>query len=588
MINNLKLKIKLATACCLLVAALCFLLPAYVYAIDKEPQARHNTSLNDLKNEVLSYFKPLTGKIISVDGISVKIDKGAQRFIRAGMRLYAFKEGVSFVHPITKEPLGKMKIPVGSIEITTTNATESTGVIIKGKPEDFVGAKIKIPATKIRILFYQGDVNWFLGDSYYQKLKESGRFELIDTGIETEDISEIVLEAKEKEAEAALVLRSENFTDHINLTQKLFWISDSKQFSERTVKVDIAYVKDMRFESRLFEVKAAEALLSFQLPFGASRLAVGDLDGGNNSDIIVASGDDIKIYRPGAELQLLQKFKIPSTSEVLWLDTIDTTKNKKDEILITSIYDGDVTSHIYELRGSEFVQLWKSENTFIRKLGSEIIGQKYTDGEGYDGSVFSIIYAEGVYSRGENLKLPANINIYDFQFVRLPRDFVHRNSLSANSLDEPLAILAWDDNGYLNFYNEKGVRIWASKEDFGGFLMKFKRESIGIFDRGEWSVKDRLVIRGSEILAPKRKPLLGMAKGLGYSFSEIRSFWWDGFSVEERALLEEIDGEILDYALAGDKVVVLSKPIFGIRARNILKGENPFGVMLHIFSLKWI
>ena len=557
----------------LLLTAYCLLLTASGHAQTMEPKAGHEASLNALKNELLSYFEPVTGKIASVDGNSVKIDFGTQKSIKTGMRLNAIKEGVSFIHPVTKEPLGRIEIPVGNIEITSVAATDSSGIITKGRPEDFLNAKIKIPGTKIKLLFFQGNVDWFLGDSYYQMLKDSGRFELIDTGIETDDISKITSEAKARGAEAVLVLQSEDFTDHINLIQKIFWVSDSRQFSEKKVLVNITYVKELRFKSGFFGPKEGKVLLSFQLPFGSRHLTVGDLDSDENPDIILSSGNDIRIYRPGVDLKLLWEFKVPSTGEVLWLDTVDTNKNKKDEILITSMRDGEVTSYIYELKDSGFIQIYKLKDTFIRRLGNGVIGQEYSKRDGYDGNVFHITYADGAYKKGENLKLPEGVNIYDFQPV--------------NSSDGKQAILSWDDSGYLNLYNEKGVRIWISREDFGGFSAKFKRESPTVMvERGTWSVKDRLFVKSNEVLAPKRKPLFGMAKGLGYKSSEIRSFWWDGVTVEERGMLEEIGGEILDYAIVGDRIVVLSKPLFGIRASNILKGENPFGTMLYIFSLK--
>lgn len=530
-------------------------------------------SLNTLKNETLSYFEPVTGKVISVDGNSVKIDVGAQKFVKPGIRLQAFKEGVSFIHPVTKEPLGRIEIPVGNIEITATTPNDSTGIIIKGKPGDFLNAKTKIPGTKIKVLFFQGNVDWFLGDAYYQMLKDSGRFELVDTGVETDDIQKIVSEARAKGAEAVLVLNAEDFTDHINLTQKLFWSSDSKQFSEKKVPVNVAYVKELRFKSGFFGPREGEVLLSFQLPFGARRIAVGDLDGDDNPDIIIASGNSIRVYKPGVDLKLLWEFKVPSTSEVLWLDVADTNKNKRDEIIVTSIHDGEVNSYIYELKDSGFTQIYKWKDTFIKRLGNGIIGQGYNKSNGYDGGVFYLVYSDGTYKKSDNIKLPEGVNIYDFQPV--------------NSSDGKQAILSWDDRGYLNLYNEKGVRIWISREDFGGFSSKFKRESPTVMvERGDWSVKDRLFVKSNEVLAPKRKPLLGIAKGLGYKSSEIRSFWWNGVTVEERGLLEEIGGEILDYAIIGDRIVVLSKPLFGIRASNILKGESPFGTMLYIFSLK--
>lgn len=544
-----------------------------VIAQSKEHMAGREASLNELKKEVLSYFEPVSGRVVSVDGNAVKIDIGTQKSLKTGMRLQAFKEGANFIHPVTKEPLGKIEIPIGSIEITSASANDSIGVIIKGRPEDFLNAKIKIAGTKIKILFAQGSVDWFLGDAYYQMLKDSGRFELIDTAADTDDISKIIAEAKLKGAEAALILQSQSFTDHISLTQKLFWVNDSKQFSEKKVPVNIAYVNELRFKSGMFGPKEGEVLLSFQIPFASRHLTVGDFDGDNNPDIVLASGDMIRVYKPGVDLKLLWEFKVPSTGEILWLDTANKGKNKGDNILITSIKDGDVTSFIFELRDSNFEEIYRLKDTFIRKLGSRIIAQGYSRRDGYDGSVFSLIFTDRGYKKGESLKLPEGINIYDFQPVV--------------SSDGKQAILAWDDRGYLNLYNEKGIKIWASREDFGGFSAKFKRESPTVMvERGEWSVKDRILVKSNEILAPKRKPLLGVARGLGYKSSEIRSFWWNGVTVEERGLLEEIGGEILDYAVVGDRLIVISKPLFGMRFKNILRGESPFGTMLYIFSLK--
>ncbi|MDI6800785.1 MAG: VCBS repeat-containing protein [Thermodesulfovibrionales bacterium] len=545
-------------------------------AQNKESKKEHEKSLTILKEELISYFKPVAGSIVAANGDTVKIDAGQKQLIKVGMRLNAFKEGASFVHPVTKEPLGKIEIPVGNIEIISISENDSTGKIIKGKVDDFKDAKVKIPGTKVKVLFYQGNVDWFLGDSYYQMLKESGRFELIDTGIQTDDVQKIISEAKAKGADIALILSSSESKDHINLTQKILMVNDSKQFSETKSKVDIAHVKELRFKAGLFSAKEGEAILSFQLPFGARRLAIGDIDGDGNPEIILASGDHIKVYAAGVDLKLLWDFKIPSTTEVLWVDTADSNKNKRDEVLITSLYDTDIISFIYELRGSDFVQIHKFQDTFLRRIDNNLIGQKYTKSDGYDGNVFTILYSNGTYKSSDSLKLPQGVNIYDFQRI--------------SSTEGKQTILAWDEAGYLHLYDEKGIRVWVSAQEFGGFLTQFKKESpIVMIDRGSWSVKDRLVLlSGNEVLAVKRKPLLGIAKGLGYKSSEIKSFWWNGITIEEGSLLKEIGGEILDYAIVGDRIVVLSKPLFGIRAGNILKGENPFGTMLYIFSLKGI
>jgi hypothetical protein len=107
-----------------------------------------------------------------------------------------------------------------------------------------------------------------------------------------------------------------------------------------------------------------------------------------------------------------------------------------------------------------------------------------------------------------------------------------------------------------------------------------------MIERGKWSAKSRLMARSAEVLAVKRKPLFSYVKGIGYSGSEIRSFWWNGISLEERVFVEDIGGEILDYYLAGDRMYAIAKPLFGIQWKNILKGTNPFGSLLYVFSTK--
>src|SRR5271169_4155967 len=209
-------------------------------------------ALASLKDETLSYFEPVAGTVAYVEGNSVKIQPGSQGNFKKGMRLTAYKEGASFIHPVTKEPLGKIELPIGALEVTSVTQQGVTGVIIKGKPEYFADARIKIPSTKIKVLFYQGDIDWFLGDAYYQMLKKTDRFELIDTGLETNDISRILADAKAKGADAALILRSETSAERVDLKQDLFWVGDEKAFSEKMVSVDRTSVKELRFKAGLF------------------------------------------------------------------------------------------------------------------------------------------------------------------------------------------------------------------------------------------------------------------------------------------------------------------------------------------------
>jgi len=528
------------------------------------------TPLAPLKEDILSFFLPVRGRIIQIEGTSVKMSFDSKDILRKGMRLQAFKEGTDFIHPVTREPLGKIEIPMGNIEIEALHKDYIIGKIIKGKPEDFRDAMVKIPSIKTRTLFYQGNLDWFAGDLYYQMLKDSGRFELIDTAIQTDDISKIISEAKAKNASVVVVMSSAKQDKSLHITHKLYWTDDATMFSEKKITVDIAYIKELRAKSGLPGMKAVEMLFSYDLPFTADRIIAGDFAGDGNVNIALISGAVIRFYTSQVDLNLLWQLKLPSRGDIIWIDKADINSNGKEEILITSWHDNDIISYIYELQGSQFIQLWSSENLFIRGYGGKILGQKFSSSSGFEGSVFQILYTGNTFKTGEKLSLPQNLNIYDFQHLYSP--------------DGRQAILSWNEEGYLILSDEKGSLLWISKEDYGGFATSFKKMSLsGIFEKGSWSIKDRLILKDGEVYAPKRNPLLGVAKGLGYKDSALKSFWWNGFSLEESVVIDDVGGEIIDYSITEDKFFILTKPILGIKAKNILKGESPLGVMLYVF-----
>ena len=581
----------------LLAAFAAVLLPPPCGAAGKdEPSvAALGSSFNSLKEEILAYFAPVTGNISSVDGQSVTVDKGTSAAVKVGMRITVFKEGAPFIHPVTKEPLGNVQAQVGTVDVISVDTSSAKGTTITGRPEDFKGAKVKIPARKIRLLFYQGNIDWYLGDAYYHSLLDSGRFELIDTALLNATPAEVIAEAKAKGAEVALVLNSEEEKTNVEVAQKLYWVTDGKQFSETKTSIHVAMVKQLKFSSGVFAPREGEALLSYKMPFSARRLTVGDFDGNGNPEIVLASGDHIGVYKPDINLKLLWEFDPPGTGEILWIDTIDLKKNGRDAILITTLSNGKpvtsmtdddsfsrsrtagastrVRSYIYVLEGDKFKLIWQADDILIRKIESGIIAQSFSAGEGFEGKMYAIDYADGHFKNGAEVKLPQGVNIYDFQYVYAP--------------DGRRALFAWGDNGVLNFYNDKGIRTWVSKEDFGGFADAYKKESGNLMiEKGSWTLKDRLVAYNAEVLAPKRKAMLNFARSIGYSSAELRSFWWNGISVEETSFLEEIGGNILDYTVIGDRLLVLVKPYLLSNAMDLLKGHNPMGITLYIFSTK--
>jgi hypothetical protein len=280
---------------------------------------------------------------------------------------------------------------------------------------------------------------------------------------------------------------------------------------------------------------------------------------------MLSNGKNARVYLPAVDLQLLWEVKGTAADDHLWIDAIDLNRNGKDEIVITLMRNEEVFSCIYELEGSEFKKLQEGQ-------GTELVAQGHSMSDGFTGDIVGITW-DGGYKTGEKIRLPKGVNIYDFAFIE--------------GADKEKLVFTYDDKGFLNLYDGKGVRVWRSAADTGGFLTKFKKENPNQFvDSGEWAVKDRLIPRNREVLAVQRVPLAEMAKGIGYKSSRLKNYWWNGFSMDEGVLVNDIKGTLLDYALAGDKMIALTSPFLGVKFENILKGENPLGAMLYIYSVK--
>jgi len=524
-------------------------------------------------DETLMYFKPLKGTIISIEGKKAKIDLGKKHGVKNDMRFTIFREQAPFKHPVTKELLGNLESIIGKLHIIEANEDSSIGEIIEGNAN--VGDKIRISEIKINLLFYQSNTSdWYTADSYYRELKNTGRFNMIDTSLDTSDPNEIIKEAKRLNADVVIYVNIQEKENKIALIQDLYWVTDGYRFGHSENIIEGYVSKEAKFADKFYKFYKEEPWLDIELPFSAKLITIADLNGDKKQELIFATDNDIGVHNlyESKDYESIEKISLNNfkADEILWLDSIDMNKNGRDEIILTFIKDKKVESHIYELNDKSISLIFKYPG-FLRNLNGSLIGQEYSPSNGFEGPVFNFIYKDG-YKKGDALKIPENISIYDFIYIEIP---------------PTRYILTYDERGYLNLYDDSGRRIWKSKESSGGFLKTFSKSSPTVMvERGEWSIKDRLFFKSSEALFVKRIPLLNMVKGLGYKNSQICKLYWNGLTMEESTLINNISGNVLDYLISGDKIYVLSSPFLGFKPEKILKGENPLKTTLYIYSLK--
>jgi hypothetical protein len=526
--------------------------------------------ITKLAADTVTYFNPIIGTITHVEGKAVTMSFSEKDEPMPGMRLKVLREGEPFYHPVTKVLLGKFEATVGRVGIKEVQAGGAMGEIVDGEAKE--GDKVMISDTKVRLLFCQDKaVAWSLADDYYRKLKASGKFEMVDTALETADEAKVLEAAKKKGAEAALILTAKESGKETILKERLYWVSDGREFLDKEAALPADFDEGPKAGQEFFTPKAAEVLMRFDLPLGEQFVTMGDIDGNGSQEIVLGTTHSIRIYKFGVDLQFLWEIEGSSADDYLWVDAVDLNRDKKDEIVVTSMKHGRIVSYIYEFTGSGFRKIWEG-NYFLRKLGSGLIAQAYSAADGFSGNVYHLDWKEP-FALGDKVKLPPGVNIYDFVYMESP--------------ENQKFILTYDNNGFMDLYDDTGARVWRSASSTGDFNNTFKKESPVVFrDAGDWSVKDRLISRGNDVLALQRVPLFGMAKGLGNKSSRIRDYWWNGLSMEDNVLIDNIAGNVLDYSLVGDRIAVLARPLMGIKFGNILKGENPIGSVLYIYVVK--
>ncbi len=528
-------------------------------------------ALNLMRDNLLSYFTPVKGKIISIEGRTATIDIGSKSNLKKGMRLVIYREGASFLHPVTKEPIGLQEMPVGKAEVKEVNSDTAVVNILRGDVKS--SDKVRISEIGVRALFYHGaDVDWSLGDEYHRILKETGRFELIDTAIETDNEAKIIEEAKKQSAEIAIVLTSKDISNsNAMFKQKVLWVEDSAKLAENEAQIEFAFIQGLKMGEQILGLGKEIIVRSIEPPFTVELITSGDFEGNGKPKLALSTGTDIYLYTLDGEVDSVHKIEGSASNRHIWLEAADINKNGKSEIIVCYMRSDEIFSQIYEIKDGKFVKLWEGDY-FIRALNNELIAQEYRDYEGFYGTVFKLLWDKG-FKKGPNIALPQNVNIYDFIYL--------------TESGKEKFILAYDEDAYLNLYDENGVKLWRSSEDFGGFNWTFKKRGATIMEeKDNWSIKDKIFGFGRQLVALNRVPIAGMARGAGYSHSQIKGLWLLGMSVENSTIVERLPGNALDYTFYEDKLVIVAKIPLGFRLGHILKGGNVGGNTLYVVPFK--
>jgi len=192
-------------------------------------------------------------------------------------------------------------------------------------------------------------------------------------------------------------------------------------------------------------------------------MALGDVDGDTNNEIVFISNHIIFIYRyADGRFAKITEIQGETFNTYIGVDVADINDNGTSEIFVTSLTDDSrLGSFVLEWNGTEFKTVVNNENWHFRVInasdrgGRILLGQKGGSKDIFLGGIHELLWENGRYTSADKQRLPRRMNIYGFTYG----DVLGQSQES---------VLALSRNGTLRILDSSGNEEWTSSDTYGG------------------------------------------------------------------------------------------------------------------------
>jgi len=312
-----------------------------------------------------------------------------------------------------------------------------------------------------------------------------------------------------------------------------------------------------------------------QFDSSIKHIDIADIDGDKKNEIIILDSHNLFIYRlRNQKLELIKEFKGNVSVKNYSISTDDINNNGVSEIYVTRIVHDKLDSYVLEYKDNEFKTIASDLRWFLRalrepKMGSILLGQKYSSTNGFFGPVQILKWQNGQLEESSVFDIPKNLNIYNFQIADLGKD---------GATD----IISLDERDYLHIYNKDNdgswKEIWKSGEYYGGSLNRLELGATSDNEASDFiDIKAKIIHEDldgdgiGEIIINRNDPgVVGRYLKVirSYKNSEMVNLSWEGYGLEENWRTRKIDGYIADYIVSdidndGQKELVIAVTMDG-------------------------
>jgi len=290
-------------------------------------------------------------------------------------------------------------------------------------------------------------------------------------------------------------------------------------------------------------------------------VALGDVDGDKNNEIVFISGKIIFIYRNAdRRFGKIAEIQDETNNTFIGIDVADINDNGISEIFVTGLSDENrLRSLVLEWNGTEFKKVVKKENWHYRVIKAPnrgapiLLGQKGGYNDIFLGGIYELQWDNGRYVPTDKQHLPNWVTVYGLTYGDVSND--GRESVLAIRKDGILSILA---NG--------GDEEWTSSETYGGsniYLLSpadkkaatsvgrptdptagkgiYLQQRIFITDLDEDKKNEVIVVKNHDAV----RGLLGRYRH--YSGGHFEALVWDNVGLRKKWKTRQFSGYISDY-----------------------------------------
>jgi TolB-like protein len=295
-------------------------------------------------------------------------------------------------------------------------------------------------------------------------------------------------------------------------------------------------------------------------------VALGDVDGDGNTEVVFINDRRIYVYRfENKRFLKIKEMAGKRHQRFIGVDVADINGNGRAEIFVTSLKGTGqrLDSFVLEWDGDDFRWVGKDGSWYYRVInvpgrGDVLLGQKRKMDNLFVPGVYQLAWRNGEYGPEERLRLPKGINIFGFALG----DVMNKGQQM---------IVAFDEGDHILLFTPSGEEQWKSDEPYGGSMnyLEFDLQH-GPGDTERIYLSQRIFIRDvdgdgkQDVIVASNQGSLGrlLASYRRFESGQIVSLLWNGLSLGPNRQTPKISGHISDCAIGDfdhdgrDEVVV--------------------------------